>query len=161
EKPDPSAPRVDADPTTRSLLVRATGGQVAQIRELLQQLGESGEGTASAKSKEHVRLLPLSGATARSALNQLQQIWPTLRTNTIRVVAPSQSIQTYRPSDSGDAAPTAPSSDAPNDNGTMPADIQQILRGLQQPAPATGGAPQDDSSWDRSLRDADKSADNG
>src|SRR5436190_6718424 len=35
EKQDPKAPRVDADLTTRSLLVRGTAGQVAQIRELL------------------------------------------------------------------------------------------------------------------------------
>ncbi len=43
DKPDPKAPRVDADLTTRSLLVRGTAGQVAQIRELLHKLGETEE----------------------------------------------------------------------------------------------------------------------
>ena len=88
DKPDPKAPRVDADLTTRSLLVRGTAGQVAQIRELLHKLGETEEegGGAAAKSKQHVRLLPLSGAAARSAISQIEQIWPSVRTNKIRVV---------------------------------------------------------------------------
>ncbi len=102
EKPDPAAPRVDADITTRSLLIRGTSGQVEQIRQLLTQMGES-EGVAGmAKSNEHVRLLPLTGAAARSALNQIEQIWPTMRPNRIRVVMPSQTIQTYRPSESAE-----------------------------------------------------------
>lgn len=104
EKPDPSAPRVDADITTRSLLVRGTAGQVAQIKELLAQMGESEETAGLSKSNEHVRLLPLSGATARSALSQIEQIWPTMRQNRIRVVMPSQTIQTYRPSDDAEKA---------------------------------------------------------
>jgi len=100
EKPDPSAPRVDADITTQSLLVRGTAGQVEQIKDLLAQMGETEtEGGARARSNEHVRLLPLTGAQARAALEQIEQIWPTMRQNRIRVVLPSQTIQTYRPSD--------------------------------------------------------------
>lgn len=100
EKPDPSAPRVDADITTQSLLVRGTAGQVEQIKDLLAQMGETQtEGGSRSKSNEHVRLLPLTSAQARSALQQIEQIWPTMRQNRIRVVMPSQTIQTYRPSD--------------------------------------------------------------
>lgn len=100
DKPDPSAPRVDADITTQSLLVRGTAGQVQQIKDLLAQMGETEtEGGTRAKSNEHVRLLPLTGAQARSALQQIEQIWPTMRQNRIRVVLPSQTIQTYRPSE--------------------------------------------------------------
>jgi type II secretory pathway component GspD/PulD (secretin) len=112
EKPDPSAPRVDADITTRSLLIRGTAGQVKQIRDLLAQMGESQDSAGGAKSNEHVRLLPLSGAAARSALSQIEQIWPTMRQNRIRVVMPSQTIQTYRPSD--DAENAAREADPPN-----------------------------------------------
>lgn len=104
EKPDPSAPRVDADITTRSLLIRGTAGQVEQIRELLSQMGESEETAGLSKSNERVRLLPLTGSAARSALSQIEQIWPTMRQNRIRVVMPAQSIQTYRPSDEAEQA---------------------------------------------------------
>jgi len=107
EKPDPKAPRVDADLTTRSLLVRGTAGQVAQIRELLHKLGETEEegGAAAAKSKQHVRLLPLSGAAARSAISQIEQIWPSVRTNKIRVVSPTATVQSYRPGESTSGLP--------------------------------------------------------
>lgn len=108
ENPDPAAPRVDADLASRSLMIRGTGGQVAQIRELLAQLGEGEDGTASARSREHVRLLPLTGSSARSALSQIEEIWPTLRSNRIRVVLPAQSVPTYRPSESSDRERDAP-----------------------------------------------------
>ncbi len=68
DKPDPSAPRVDADVTTRSLLVRGSAGQIKQIRDLLTQMGESEDSSTAGKSNEHVRLLPLTGSAARSAL---------------------------------------------------------------------------------------------
>ena len=161
DKPDPTAPRVDADPTTRSLLVRGTGGQVQQIRELLKQLGESGEGTVSAKSKEHVRLLPLTGASARSAISQIEQVWPTLRTNSIRVVTPAQTIQTYRPSDSAaPSQPPAPGDASPNGDG-QPQDLQDLFKVPPQPAPAPKQPQDGDKSSDGSNRDNDKSAANG
>ncbi|MCI0334977.1 MAG: hypothetical protein L0228_17355 [Planctomycetes bacterium] len=101
DKPDPKAPRVDADLNSRSLLVRGTASQVEQIRNLLRQLGETEEGDAArSSSQQHVRLLPLTGAAARSAVEQVQQIWPSVRPNRIRIIAPSASIPTYRPSES-------------------------------------------------------------
>ena len=117
DKPDPSAPRVDADVTTRSLLVRGSVGQIKQIRDLLAQMGETDDSATAGRSNEHVRLLPLSGAAARSALSQIEQIWPTMRPNRIRVVRPSQSIQIYRPSDQAEKEqqqePQAPPAEAP------------------------------------------------
>lgn len=107
DKPDPSAPRVDADITTRSLLVRGSSGQIKQIRDLLAQMGETEDGAGAGQSNAHVRLLPLSGATARSALSQIEQIWPTMRSNRIRIVTPSQTIRTYRPGDQADKAESA------------------------------------------------------
>ncbi len=128
EKPDPSAPRVDADITTRSLLVRGTTGQVEQIRNLLTQMGESEDSSTASKSNEHVRLLPLSGAAARSALSQIEQIWPTMRENRIRVVSPSQTIQTYRP---GDATDGTESKAAP---ANSPADSNLLEPSAQSPS---------------------------
>ena len=61
DKPDPSAPRVDSDPTTRSLLVRGTGGQVQQIRELLQSTWRIG--------RRH-RLRQVEGARAAFAAHR-------------------------------------------------------------------------------------------
>ena len=89
DKPDPKAPRVDADLNSRSLLVRGTASQVEQIRDLLRQLGETEEGERrpGIASQQHVRLLPLTGAAARSAVEQIEQIWPSVRPNRIRILA--------------------------------------------------------------------------
>ncbi len=122
DKPDPSAPRVDADITTRSLLVRGTAGQVKQIRDLLAQMGETEDSASQPKSNEHVRLLPLTGAASRSALSQIEQIWPTMRPNRIRLVTPSQTIQTFRPGDDAERAVAGSTTRRPGDgdNATEP-----------------------------------------
>ena len=138
DKPDPKAPRVDADLTTRSLLVRGTAGQVAQIRELLRKLGETEEGTAAAdaKSKQHVRLLPLSGAAARSAISQIEQIWPSVRTNKIRVVSPSARIQSFRTGDSTTGASAAPSTSFREESDAQLQELWNSLLKERSAAPA-------------------------
>jgi type II secretory pathway component GspD/PulD (secretin) len=161
EKPDPKAPRVDADLTTRSLLVRGTAGQVAQIRELLHKLGETEEegGTAAAKSKQHVRLLPLSGAAARSAISQIEQIWPSVRTNKIRIVSPTAAVQSYRPGDSPNSGPTQQPAASPSDESNE--QLQQLWQTLikernapanEQPKPSSDGAKVKEDK-DRATRD--------
>lgn len=137
DKPDPKAPRVDADLTTRSLLVRGSAGQVAQIRELLHKLGETEDGgSAAAKSKQHVRLLPLSGAAARSAISQIEQIWPSVRTNKIRVVSPTASVQSYRPGDSSSSLPTQPAAPPLDESNQQLQQLWQRLIEERNPPPA-------------------------
>jgi type II secretory pathway component GspD/PulD (secretin) len=93
------APKVDAEPISRQLLIRGTETQIAQIRELLEKMGETGSSDVAGESRGNVRMVPLTGRAARSALEQIQQIWPTLRRNKIRVVTPSSVISTLRSSD--------------------------------------------------------------
>jgi type II secretory pathway component GspD/PulD (secretin) len=137
DKPDPKAPRVDADITTRNLYVRGTVGQVAQIRELLRKLGETEEEGGPSKTKQHVRLLPLSGAAARSAIAQIEQIWPSVRANRIRVVTPSAGIPSYRPSESQDNSSRSMRTAAPPADGATDPLQQLWLDSLKdRPAPA-------------------------
>lgn len=138
DEPDPSAPRVDADLTTRSLLVRGTASQVEQIRDLLRKLGESDEDGLAA-SQQKVRLLPLSGPAARSAIAQIEQIWPTLRGNRIRVVTPAATIPQYRPSDSG----SGPANNAPAGAADRPQDdsMEQLWRMFLNEDPSAAAPP--------------------
>ncbi len=150
EQPDNKAPRVDADITTRSLMVRGTASQVQQIRDLLHKLGETeDEGGTAAANKQHVRLLPLSGAAARSAITQIEQIWPTMRSNRIRIVTPASGIQSFRPSElPGNTSapnPVAPAASVPT---ATPVDgSQDSTQQLWEPflkertAPASQAAP--------------------
>ena len=151
DKPDPKAPRVDADMASRSLLIRGTKNQVEQIRALLRKLGETEEeGAGVAANRKRVRLLPLSGAAARSAIAQIEEIWPRVRTNRIRVVAPTATIPTYRPGDSpgeppADERPTraaaAPTEDASGQ--AVPELWQMFLNGNRTALPANPPAKAD------------------
>ena len=120
ESVDPNAPRVDADLTHRSLLVRGSSAQVAEIRALLAKMGEGGTdgGDRSLGSgRGNLRMLPVDAATARRALDQMNNLWPAVRKNTIRVVSPSSSIRRLRPA--GEARHEAPASPPPPlDNNT-------------------------------------------
>jgi type II secretory pathway component GspD/PulD (secretin) len=93
-----NAPKVDADLTTRQLLVRASESQLTQIRSLLEKMGEtSSNGSDHAgNGSGNVRMIPLSGRTARTALEQIEQLWPSMRQNRIRVVTPSAVVPTMR-----------------------------------------------------------------
>ena len=79
-------------------MVRASPSQLVQIRALLEKLGESLDEEFESGSRGNVRLLQLNGRAASSALDQIEQIWPTMRPNRIRVLSPSSStIPAFRP----------------------------------------------------------------
>ena len=90
-----SAPQVDANPETKQLLIRATTAQIAQIRTLLEKMGEpdpSSQAAVTAPESSKLRVLSsLKGRAGMSALERAQEIWPSLRANRIRVVSPSGS----------------------------------------------------------------------
>lgn len=91
------APTVDADMTSRQLIVRGSGGQISQIRSLLEKLGEKGGIGASMAGGGNVRMLPLSGQQVTVALERLREIWPVLHADSqIRIVTPSAVIPSMR-----------------------------------------------------------------
>jgi type II secretory pathway component GspD/PulD (secretin) len=108
EGANPRAPIVDADLSSRSLMVRGSKSQIEQIRALLNQMGESGDADYAATDRGNVRLLPLTSSEARSALDQLGQIWPTLRSNPIKMVSPAVAIRSYRPAEQDSPDTAAP-----------------------------------------------------
>lgn len=90
------APQIDADSTSRQLLIRATPVQLQQIRSLLEKMGEPLQEKGESLATGNIRTLPLTGRGARAALERMQELWPTVRKNKIRVVSPSASIPTVR-----------------------------------------------------------------
>ncbi|MBN8627040.1 MAG: hypothetical protein J0M17_16290, partial [Planctomycetes bacterium] len=122
------APKVEADTLTRQLLVRGSLGQIEQIKALLSKMGEnvSDDPNATQTDSTNVRMLPLSPRTVRQALEQLESIWPTMRSNRIRVVQPSANIPSSYP---------AATDRRPVDNLNLP--VQQ-----QTPQPQPSPAPQ-------------------
>jgi type II secretory pathway component GspD/PulD (secretin) len=111
---DPSAPRVDSDPVTRSLLVRGSQAQVTQIRTLLEKMGENDTESERVRAGQtgNVRMVPIAGAGARRALEQAGLIWPSMRRNRIRIVTPAATaFRTIRPGRSA-TMPRQPSIDS-------------------------------------------------
>ena len=84
-----NAPLIDADPSTNQLLIRGTETQIEEIRSLLEKMGESDSENGRLGNRQNVRMLDLTGSDAEAALQQIQQIWPSLRPNKIRFVTPS------------------------------------------------------------------------
>ncbi len=112
EEGDNTAPKIDADLTTRRLLVRTTPAQIAQIQSLLEKLGESPDAAVALKqeaSDRSVRVLPMNSTEAQAVLEQIQQIWPAVRPNRIRTVTPSAVIRSVYPrSSSSDSEKSEP-----------------------------------------------------
>lgn len=135
----PGAAKIDADPYSRQLLVRGTEAQIAQIRAMLQQLGEqvSGDGKLGGGT---MRVVPVPSGAARWSLDRVQEIWPSVRGNRIRVVTPSSGISTIRPSASPESPEDgAPQADQPRptsrpENGPMPASDGRHERPREAPA---------------------------
>ena len=64
-------PKIDADPATRRLFVRATADQIAQIKKIIAEL----EGVPSVTGTGNTRLLPLNGQRAERELETAAQFW--------------------------------------------------------------------------------------
>jgi len=121
------APKVDADPTSRQLIVRGTAAQILQVRGLLEKMGESGAGSGLASNGGTVRVLPLTGRAARSALEKIQEIWPQLYKNPIREVTPSAIVPMMR---SGEADESAPPSDEASSDRVLQSERIPLSEGL-------------------------------
>lgn len=95
-----NVPIVDADPVTRSLMIRGSESQIEDIRTLLLKMGED-ESTTGNRSGfggdgGKLRMIPIDSGTARRTMDQLNAIWPTVRGNRIRTVSPSTQIRGIR-----------------------------------------------------------------
>ena len=79
------APSIDADLSSRQLLIRGSIGQIAQIRSLLGKMGEPlrSDGVLSGGK---LRRVPVEAADAAELIDRLQQLWPSLNENDLRVV---------------------------------------------------------------------------
>jgi type II secretory pathway component GspD/PulD (secretin) len=129
--------KVEVDSLARQLLVRGTETELALVRSLLDKMGESGEGGPAGSQGGTVRVLPVYGVQARQIVERLEQIWPTLRGNAIRVVGSPSFIQSRIPGE-GSSGPGGPGAIPPGWTVPMPG---QEDRGPGRPAIPPGMSP--------------------
>lgn len=86
------APSIEADSQGRRLMVRGTPDQVTQVRAILSQLGEPGDGGPGVESTNRgpIRTLPLNGKDPQELLPLLRQVWTASGQPPIRIVVPSK-----------------------------------------------------------------------
>lgn len=83
------APTMEADPVGRLIIVRGTPDQLLQVKTILAQLGEGGEGQEKT-DRGNVRTLTLGGRDPEELLPLLKGSWSATRPNPIRIVVPSR-----------------------------------------------------------------------
>ena len=83
-------PSIEADAVGKRLMVRGSPEQVAEIRKVLSQLGEDGEGGGRRESTGGpIRTLDMGGRSAEEMLSLIERIMPPGERSTIRIVRPS------------------------------------------------------------------------
>ena len=130
-----SAPKVEAETTLRQLIVRGTSDQIAQIKTMLEKMGETEVHSDAVASDErsNIRMLPIKGRAARTVLGQLEQVWPTLHKNRIRVVTPSS----LTPVGEGESSFMPPTLDGGIAQRRPIGDVEQAARAIViQPRPS-------------------------
>lgn len=127
-------PSVDADPGSRQLLIRGSEGQIVQIRSLLEKMGESRH-AAGTRSGGKLRLVPVEGGDAKELLQRLQQLWPNMHENDLRVV-PAPRAASGQWIDERTPVPPAPAAQPP---AVRLPPLERDTPSIQ--APATPAAP--------------------
>ena len=105
---DDSYPVIQADEDSQQLLVRGSKKQLQDIRTLLIKMGETGlsaTGTTIGKGNRNLRVIPIQG-DVEPTLKKIQDLWPRVRNNPIRVLRPGAEVTPVDPqSPQGPAVP--------------------------------------------------------
>jgi type II secretory pathway component GspD/PulD (secretin)/Spy/CpxP family protein refolding chaperone len=97
EKDGDKAPTIHPEPVTRTLMIRGTADQVAQIRKTLSAYGEDGSGSKGFGTASRVSTIPLGGRDPERIARIVESIYASDNTTSteIRVVVPSEPGPTF------------------------------------------------------------------
>ena len=96
----PGGAKIEAEPSSRQLLIRGNDGQIKQCKAVLEQMGEPSINELAGGGP--VRMIPLSGPRAQEYIDKAEEIWQKVYGRQIRVMTPSSAIPSYRPSADAD-----------------------------------------------------------
>ncbi len=151
-------PVIQADEDSQQLLVRGTKKQLLDIRALLIKMGETGLSAtgeiAASASNRNLRVIPIQG-DVEPTLQKIQDLWPRVRKNPIRVLRPGAEAPAAdpRPKSNGQFSipdePTKPNASAdqkPGETGVSSAAVSVEAAPAQEAnlVPMLEGAKQDE-----------------
>jgi type II secretory pathway component GspD/PulD (secretin) len=82
-------PQVHADEDMQQLWVQASASQISDMRSLMVKMGEVGLNVGANSSNRNLRVIPV-GDDVGGAIKRIQDLWPKLRKNPIKVLHPGQ-----------------------------------------------------------------------
>lgn len=85
-----SRPILHVDEDTQQLWVQASKQQLSDMRTLLTKMGETGLDVTATRNP-NLRTVPFGGST-NDALQKVQDLWPRLRNNPLKILPPAQNI---------------------------------------------------------------------
>ena len=156
-------PVANGDSETQQLFVRGTRKQIDEVRQLLEKMGELP--TDTGVPERGTRIVPMRG-DLETAIQQLQQVWPKLRSNPLHVVAPAESsiqnivtpAETPTTTSPNDASRDVPERDATDSSNDVREREAMEKHKIETPS---GGTPSGDApSGDRDQPDDGASAAN-
>ena len=121
---DDNYPVIQADEDSQQLLVRGSKKQLQDIRTLLIKMGETGlspTGDVATQTNRNLRVIPIQGEV-EPTLQKIQDLWPRVRKNPIRVLRPGVETRGTEPQPQPKAdgqfsvPPEEASSSAPNES---------------------------------------------
>jgi type II secretory pathway component GspD/PulD (secretin) len=145
DEPEFQKPQLTVDYSEQQVLVRATTEQLLQIDDLISQLGEPSSGRFSTSpdgqpgtptASSRLRFVPVSRNPQRM-FKELQRLWPTIRTNPLKIVDPKSLLE-------GEPNDDLPSSDAASPKGANPVEKNPAGKGPLGGGPAGGGNAEED-----------------
>ena len=91
DEPMNSAPSITIDTDQQRVIIRATVSQMAELQQLLQQMGEA-VGDGQPASHARLRFIPIP-RNSDKLLDEVRRLWPASGGNAIQVVRPSSPSQ--------------------------------------------------------------------
>ena len=82
-------PQIHADEDMQQLWIQASASQIADMRSLMIKMGEIGLNVGADSSNRNLRVIPV-GDDVGEAIRRIQDLWPKLRKNPIKVLHPGQ-----------------------------------------------------------------------
>ena len=107
---DDDYPVIQADEDSQQLLVRGSKKQLQDIRTLLIKMGETGlspTGDVAAQTNRNLRIIPIQG-DIEPTLQRIQDLWPRVRKNPIRVLRPGVETPASEPQPKADGQFSVP-----------------------------------------------------
>ena len=145
---DGDYPVIQADEDSQQLLVRGSKKQLQDIRMLLAKMGETGltaTGVSGEPANRNLRVIPIQG-DIEPTLRKIQDLWPRVRRNPIRILRPDGQTQPAAPELKEDGQFSVPAESlSPDETDDARNPIVKKDETLQDPAPQASASKTNDS----------------